>query len=99
VAYAGAAVLHALWDSMSSIASSLALLFTGNALQELSNGFLLASTADAVESLSTVLYIVGLVIAAVIGILTMWLVLRHYRRKERLRDEQNAPLSPSDLAT
>jgi protease PrsW len=98
VAYLGAALLHALWDSMSTITSLLALLFTGNALQEIRNGFVQASTADAVENLSTVLYVVGLAITSAIGIFTLWRVLRHYLRKQRLRDAESAALSPSDLA-
>jgi RsiW-degrading membrane proteinase PrsW (M82 family) len=80
--YVGVALLHALWDSSSEIASFLALLFNGKAMQELQDGFLLYRTADAVESLSTVLYIVGIAVTSAVGLVTLWLVLRHYRRKE-----------------
>jgi protease PrsW len=91
VAYVGASLLHALWDSTSTIASMLALLFTGHAMQDIRNGFLPASTADAVENLSTVFYIVGLSITAAIGVIVMWRVLRHYVRKQRLRTTDVAP--------
>jgi len=84
----GAAVLHGLWDSMSTIASMVALLLTGQAMQDIRNGFLPASTADAVENLSTILYIVGLSITAAIGVIALWRVLRHYLRKQRLRAAQ-----------
>jgi RsiW-degrading membrane proteinase PrsW (M82 family)/predicted DNA-binding protein with PD1-like motif len=95
VALVGAAVLHGLWDSMSTIASMVALLFTGQAMQDIRNGFLPASTADAVENLSTVLYIVGLSITAAIGVIALWRVLRHYLRKQRLRAAQSLSLSES----
>lgn len=84
VAYLGAALLHALWDSMSGLASLVALLVTGNALQQLTqDGVLLTSTANAVESLSTVLYIVGLAVASVVGVVALWRILRHYLRRQR----------------
>ncbi|MFF1876380.1 PrsW family intramembrane metalloprotease [Leifsonia sp. NPDC058230] len=84
VAYLGAALLHALWDSMSGLASLVAVLVTGNAVQQLTqDGFLLAGTAAAVASLSTVLYIVGLAIVSVVGIVALWRILRHYQLKQR----------------
>jgi RsiW-degrading membrane proteinase PrsW (M82 family) len=81
VAYLGASLLHALWDSSSGIASLLALYITGTAAQEMRRGFLLASTANAVQSLSTALYIAAIAVTAVIGVLALWLLLRHYRRR------------------
>ncbi len=44
---------------------------------------LLATQALSVEALSTVLYVVGLAITSAIGIITLWLILRHYRRAEK----------------
>jgi len=84
LAYAGAALLHALWDSSSDIASVLALILNGDAIQELQNGFLPARTADMVEALATVLYIVGLALVSAAGIVTLWLILRHFRRAQTL---------------
>jgi RsiW-degrading membrane proteinase PrsW (M82 family) len=74
-AYVGVAILHALWDSMGGISSFLALIFTGNALQELQYGFLLPRTAQAASNLATVLYIVGLAVASVLGVLALWIAL------------------------
>lgn len=81
--FVGVALLHAAWDSSSDIASVLALLFNGQALVQLEHGFLEPGTAAAVRALSTILYIVGLVVISAAGLLTLWLVLRHYRRVER----------------
>jgi RsiW-degrading membrane proteinase PrsW (M82 family) len=88
LAYAGAALLHGAWDSSPVIASFLALLFNGQAMQELENGFLRTTTANAIESLSAVLYVVGLAITSAVGILILWLTLRHYRRVEKRREAQ-----------
>jgi RsiW-degrading membrane proteinase PrsW (M82 family) len=92
VAFLGAALLHAFWDSASEIAAIIALISTGSAVQQLENGFLLPRTAAAVQSLSTILYIVELAIAAAVGILTLVFILRHYGRRERaLQDAAGAP--------
>ncbi|MFF1878944.1 PrsW family intramembrane metalloprotease [Leifsonia sp. NPDC058230] len=80
LAFVGVSLLHALWDSMSGIASVLAVLVTGGALEELKSGFLTTSTARTLEALTTTFYVTGLVLASAIGVLTLWLVLRHYRR-------------------
>ncbi|MCU1583193.1 MAG: PrsW family intrarane metalloprotease [Microbacteriaceae bacterium] len=91
VAYLGASALHALWDSSNGIASLLALFLTGNAVQQLRRGFLLASTANAIQALSTALYIVTIAITSVVGMLALWLALRHYRR--RLLTASRPPVS------
>jgi RsiW-degrading membrane proteinase PrsW (M82 family) len=82
LAYIGVSLLHALWDSMSGIASVLAVLLTGGALEQLQSGFLTTRTARTLETLTTTFYITGLVIASAIGVLFLWLVLRHYRRRQ-----------------
>jgi RsiW-degrading membrane proteinase PrsW (M82 family) len=95
VAYIGVSLLHALWDSSSNIASLLALVFTGNALQELRRGFLLDSTANAVQSLSTLLYIAAIAITSLIGLLALWLLMRHYRRRVlRVSVPPQSPMPP-----
>ncbi|MFK3669395.1 PrsW family intramembrane metalloprotease [Leifsonia aquatica] len=81
--YLGVALLHACWDSSSEVASWLALLFNGQAMQELHAGFLVAGTADAVETVSLILYMVGLAVTAAAGVTTLVLILRHYRRAQR----------------
>lgn len=84
LAYAGSALLHAFWDSSSDIASLLALILNGDAIQELQGGFLLPRTADMVQALATVLYIVCLAVVSAAGIVTLWLILRHFRRAQAL---------------
>jgi RsiW-degrading membrane proteinase PrsW (M82 family) len=82
--YIGVSLLHGAWDSSSEIASYFALVvFYGQAMQAMQDGFFLARTADAIEALATVLYVIGLAITSAIGVLTLWLVLRHYHRVER----------------
>lgn len=71
VAYVAVALLHALWDSLGGITSFLALVFTGSALQQLQYGFLQPSTAEAVSSLATALYVVGVLLTSVIGALLL----------------------------
>jgi hypothetical protein len=84
--YLGVAVLHALWDSASDVAAVLALIANGRAVAELATaGGLTAQTASAVAVLASILYVVVLIVVAAGGILTLWLVLRHYHRAERRR--------------
>ncbi|MGN7800278.1 PrsW family intramembrane metalloprotease [Leifsonia sp. 22587] len=89
VTYLGAAVLHGLWDSASDLAAVIALIANGRALAELTTaGGLTTQTASAVTALAGILYIVVLAVVAAAGILTLWLILRHYHRAERLRAER-----------
>lgn len=82
LAYLAISLLHAFWDSLGNIAAVLALLLTGGAFQQLAYaGFLLPGTAAAVRALSTAFYAIGVIVAAAIGILTLVLILRHYRRR------------------
>jgi RsiW-degrading membrane proteinase PrsW (M82 family) len=78
-AFVGVAVLHALWDSMGGLTSILALIVTGNALQELRYGFLRPGTEETVASLATGFYVSGLVVVSLLGMLALWLVLRKRR--------------------
>ncbi|GAA1446164.1 PrsW family intramembrane metalloprotease [Leifsonia poae] len=82
--YAVSALLHALWDSSSEVASFIALLLNGEAMQELQNGFLTTATENSIAALATVLYIVGLAVISAAGIITLWLILRHFKRAEQL---------------
>lgn len=83
LAYACVSLLHAAWDSAADIASFFAVLFTGDALQQLQNGALQQSTANQVEALAMLLYVIGLAFVSAVGIVTLVLVLRHYSRVER----------------
>jgi len=90
LAYAGAALLHALWDSSSELASVAAVLINGRAIKELEAGFILARTAEAVSATTTVLYIVGIAVVSIAGVLTLWLTLRHYRRRDNNAQAEEA---------
>jgi RsiW-degrading membrane proteinase PrsW (M82 family) len=82
--YVGAALLHGVWDSAGDLAAVIALIANGQALQELTGtGGLSTQTASAVSALAGILYIVVLIVVAAAGIVTLWLILRHYRRAER----------------
>jgi len=89
--YACVSLLHAAWDSAGDVASFFAVLLNGEAVQELQNGSLQQSTANQVEALATVLYVAGLAIVSAAGIVTLWLVLRHYHRVEAVAAEVEAP--------
>jgi RsiW-degrading membrane proteinase PrsW (M82 family) len=81
ITYLGVATLHGLWDFSSDLATIIALLVDGHAVEELTRaGGLSPLTASAVTSLAGVFYIVVLAVIAVAGILALWLVLRRYRR-------------------
>jgi RsiW-degrading membrane proteinase PrsW (M82 family) len=76
VAYLGVSLLHAVWDSLSGISSILALLFSGHAIQVLQYGFLSQHAAHTVAILATVLYVIGLIAAGVIGLVALRIALR-----------------------
>ena len=78
--YAGVALLHGLWDSSSEIANLVALEVSGAAAEESNGGYLLASTASTAQALATTFHIAGLAIVAAAGVLTLWLILRHFNR-------------------
>ena len=75
-------VLHALWDSMSGIASILALVLTGNAVPALEYGMLRPGTAAVVQELTFGFYVAGLAILSLIGILTLVGLVRRRRRRD-----------------
>jgi RsiW-degrading membrane proteinase PrsW (M82 family) len=79
LAYLGVSLLHATWDSLSGISSLLALIFTGNAIQVLRYGFLPAHAAQTVATLAAVLYVVGLVVAGIVGLVALRLAIRGRR--------------------
>lgn len=81
-AYVGVSLLHGLWDSMSGITAIIALLLTGTTVQELSFGFIPSGSAQAAETLASVLYVIGVIVASALGVMMLWLILRHYRRVE-----------------
>ncbi|GAB3127352.1 PrsW family intramembrane metalloprotease [Glaciibacter psychrotolerans] len=92
-AFVGVALLHALWDSMSGITAVVALLFTGTTVRDLTFGFIPPGSAQEAQSLASVLYVLGVIIAAALGVVMLWLILRFHRRADRRRE---AALSPMD---
>jgi RsiW-degrading membrane proteinase PrsW (M82 family) len=89
--FLGVSILHALWDSMSGIASILAVVITGNAVPALEYGMLRPGTGAAVQELTFAFYVVGLAVLSVIGILTLvGLVRRRHRRDAEVVDAHYA---------
>lgn len=83
LAYLGVSLLHALWDSMPSIATAVTFLLTDPVVryEPFSQTWLIEPTAAQVRLYTTLTW-VGLVMTAVIGLLWLWrLVLRarHHR--------------------
>ncbi|MEN5074200.1 PrsW family glutamic-type intramembrane protease [Isoptericola cucumis] len=71
LAYVAVLLLHALWDSMSFIAGYLAIRITGGVHYVLAYGQLLPETADNVGRISTVIYVVGLAVISLVGVLLL----------------------------
>lgn len=90
LAYVVASLLHGLWDSTSGIAASLAFLFTGTTPFELAHGLVSQAEAATVNSLATALYVIGLLIVSLIGVVVLIWVLVHYARKRRRLENAQA---------
>ncbi len=76
------AVLHAFWDSMSTIAGILAVILTGNVIPAFEYGVLRPGTVSRVQELSMVFYIVGLAVLSVIGIAVLIGLVRRRRNRD-----------------
>ncbi|MEH1166300.1 PrsW family glutamic-type intramembrane protease [Micromonospora sp. CPCC 205539] len=82
LAYLGVSVLHALWDSMHSIALRLTLLLTnGESYQRTSNGYLVEPSA-AQARLLPLLEWAGLAVVSAVGIVWLLLEWRSGRRRD-----------------
>jgi len=92
IALAGVALLHALWDSLSGIATYLALVGTGQVATYLRYGGLPPQLASQVQVLAIGYYVAGIVITALLGLGAAAYVLLHYRRLER--EAATAPAAP-----
>ena len=100
IAFVGASLLHALWDSLSQITLYIALLVSGDALPVLRYyGRLPMGLADEVSARSLMLYVIGLVIVTALGIGALLLELYLLRTKhakihsEATAEPHSAPLS------
>jgi len=93
-AYVVVALLHGLWDSMSGITSLVALLLTGTTIADMRFGFIPASSQAAAAPLGSVLYVVGVALTALAGILVLWTVLRRHAKAARMRAAAGAAAEP-----
>lgn len=68
------ALLHALWDSMSAISALLAVAVAGGTIRDLVYGQLPGPELTEIRHLSTVFYVVGLLIISAVGglLLRVW---------------------------
>ncbi|WP_144711295.1 PrsW family intramembrane metalloprotease [Curtobacterium pusillum] len=82
VAYVGVSLLHGLWDSNSTISTLLAFVVTGTPLSAAQDGTVPASIAGV----ATTLYVIGLAIVSVVGVVVLVAVLRRHRRLDRAAD-------------
>lgn len=80
-AFVGVVVLHGLWDSMGGIAALVAVLVTGNAVPALEYGSVRPGTGQALASLSSEYYVVGLLLVSAIGFAGLRAVLARHRRR------------------
>ncbi|RDI01394.1 RsiW-degrading membrane proteinase PrsW (M82 family) [Curtobacterium sp. AG1037] len=78
-AYVVVSVLHGLWDSNSTLSTLLAFVFTGTPLSAAQTGTL----PPGLASLATTLYVVGLLVVTLIGVVVLVAVLVHHRRRDR----------------
>jgi RsiW-degrading membrane proteinase PrsW (M82 family) len=83
VAFVAVALLHALWDSMSTIASFISLVITGNVVTVLRYGSLPATSADSVQTISLVFYVGGLIVTTALGVGALVFVLVRRSRSGR----------------
>jgi RsiW-degrading membrane proteinase PrsW (M82 family) len=81
LAYVVAALLHGLWDSTSGVAQFLAFAFTGTL--GLDPHQLTLAQVSEINSLTTVLYVIGIIVVSAIGVVVLIAVLVHYRRRAR----------------
>ncbi len=75
LAFLAVAVLHSLWDSMSFIATYLAIKIAGGVVtaKQLAYGLVqVSSNADAINVWTQILYIVGLVVISAVGVLLLF---------------------------
>ncbi|MFZ7087582.1 PrsW family intramembrane metalloprotease [Curtobacterium sp. RRHDQ10] len=81
VAYVVVSLLHGIWDSTAGVAQFLARAFTGTLSVDLRA--LSPAELTTVGSLTTVLYVLGIAIVSIIGVVLLIAVLVHYARAAR----------------
>ena len=94
-AFVGVSLLHALWDSSGGLTALLAFLLTGASIHDLEFGFMSSTTAANAAALASILYIVAMATVALIGIVVLWLLLRHHHRAARKNFAQPLVIEPA----
>jgi RsiW-degrading membrane proteinase PrsW (M82 family) len=79
VAYVVVSVLHGLWDSNSTLSTVLAFVFTGTPFSAAQTGQVPPSLAEV----ATTIYVVGLLVVTLVGVVVLVGVLVHHRRRDR----------------
>jgi RsiW-degrading membrane proteinase PrsW (M82 family) len=80
--FVAVAALHALWDSMSTIAGILAVVLTGNVIPAFEYGVLRPGTVAAVQELHTAFYVLGLAVLSAVGIAVLVGLVRRRRNRD-----------------
>ncbi|MBT2504032.1 PrsW family intramembrane metalloprotease [Curtobacterium sp. ISL-83] len=90
ITYVVVSVLHGLWDSNSTISTLLAFIITGTPFSAAQNGTVPAVLGGVV----TILYVIGLLVVTLIGVVVLIAVLLHYRRRARRAAALDGPGFP-----
>ncbi len=79
VAYVVVSVLHGLWDSNSTLSTVLAFVFTGTPFSAAQSG----QVPPALAEVATTIYVVGLLVVTLLGVVVLVGVLVHHRKRDR----------------
>ena len=91
VAYVVSAVLHGLWDSNATVSTVLAFVLTGTPFSAAGSG----AVPPGLAGLATTLYVVGLLVVTVVGVVVLVGVLVHHRRVDRARGADQLATVPA----
>jgi len=80
-AYVVSSVLHGLWDSNATLSTVLAFVLTGTPFSAAASGAL----PPGLVGFATTLYVVGLLVVTLVGVVVLVGVLLHHRRVDRAR--------------
>ncbi|TXN31874.1 PrsW family intramembrane metalloprotease [Lacisediminihabitans profunda] len=83
-----AALLHSLWDASGMLATYAALLLTGQGNTVVSSPYQMSAVLSSISALSTTLYVVALTVSSTLGVLALWLTLRHFRRTQSIIESE-----------
>ncbi|WIE75270.1 PrsW family glutamic-type intramembrane protease [Curtobacterium sp. MCSS17_007] len=80
-AYVVSSVLHGLWDSNATLSTVLAFVLTGTPFSAAASG----AVPPGLVGFATTLYVVGLLVVTLVGVVVLVGVLLHHRRVDRAR--------------